>query len=569
MIDCRKLIVLTFLILPLGACNLLPVAEPSSLPEIPVEELVVETLVSEANDLGNIDIEGAGDLQLIANPDTDQITSDNLSEKLSEIIVAEPVTPTIAMTPNRVVERAINDYLQNRRTLIRILSERSNTWFPMIEKVFEEEGIPDELKYIALGESGLRNTVGSSAGAVGMWQFMPATGRSSGLEINSWIDERMDPEKATRAAAIHLKALYESYNQNWHLTLAGYNCSYRCISRAVRQAGGSINTPPSFWEIYQYLPKETRDFVPKFIAISLLVSNPEMYGISVEDIGQEFSYDIVEINGMLSLEDAAMLSGTDLASIKSLNPSVRRNTLPDYDTPFELKIPLGTYDRFVAAFNNLPESSKVSPTEYIIRSGDTLDRIAKQFDTTVDELQATNQISGHLIFPNQKIFIPGAGVSTEITIASTERTFVQFGESKYRPIKLTEEFQLVEQAGSTEEQILMAVSLSSEIEDEMLIPTIYKVRRGDTLSQISERFDISVRDIQQWNNLNGTMIGIDQELTIHTLASAPTIISIYKVQRGDNLGMIARRFGTTVDSLKSLNGLNSNLIFPGQDLQVN
>lgn len=520
-----------------------------------MEELVVETLVSEANELGDIVIES---IEPIPGPEQAE----------TAIHETEPVTPTISMTANRVVERAINDYLQNRRTLLQIWIERGNTWFPMIEKIFEEEGVPDELKYIALGESGLRPTVRSSAGAVGMWQFMPATGRGAGLEINSWVDERMDPEKATRAAAIHLKELYETYSQNWHLALAGYNCSYRCISRAVRRAGGSIENPPSFWEIYQYLPRETRAFIPKFIATSLIVSNPEMYGISTENIGQEFSYDIVEISGMLSLENAAILAGTDLASLRSLNSSLRRASLPDSNKSYALKIPLGSHDRFVTAFNNLPASEKISPSEYIIRSGDTLGRIAQLFYTSVEELQATNGITGHFIHPNQTLLIPGTGVSTSISIVSTKRSFVQFGESKYRPIKLRDEFQLVVQAGSTEDAPLMAVSLSADVIDDIVVPTIYKVRRGDTLGQISQRFDVSILDIQQWNNFRGTLIIIDQELTLHTMASAPRVVT-YRVQRGDNLGTIARRFGVTVNNLKNWNGLRSNLIFPGQDLQLN
>src|SRR5690606_2025885 len=166
------------------------------------------------------------------------------------------------MSANKVVEQAINEYLQNRQAVLRLWIERSHTYFPMIEQIFEEERIPNELKYIALGESSLNPTAHSWVGAAGMWQFMPATGRSSGLEINDWIDERRDPEKSTRAAARHLKELYESYGRNWHLALAGYNCSYRCITRAVRRAGGTLTDPPSYWEIYPYLPRETRDFIP-------------------------------------------------------------------------------------------------------------------------------------------------------------------------------------------------------------------------------------------------------------------------------------------------------------------
>ena len=517
------------------------------------EELIVEILVKEAGELGEVDIDGA----------QDSGTEDEVLVQAEQL----PITPTITMTANRVVERAVNDYLKNRRTLLQVWIERSHTYFPMIEKIFEEEGVPDELKYIALGESGLRPTVRSSAGAVGMWQFMYGTAQSSGLEINTWTDERRDPEKATRAAARHFKELYTIYNGNWELVLAGYNCSYRCISRAARRAGKTIEDNPSYWEIYPFLPQETRGFVPKFIAAALIVSNPNMYGIQVENFGQEIAYDIVQVNGMLSLEAAAMLAGTDLATIRNLNTSLIKASLPDQASAYNLRIPLGTFERFVRAFDNLPEEEKVSPSEYVIQRGDTLDSIARTFDSSVDELSAVNGIRGHLIYPNQKLLIPGGGISTDINLADLEKQSVVYGENTFRPIKLQDEFQLVELNGSTEAAPLMAVSLSQDVEDEFMVPTIYQVRRGDTLGQISERFNIAVRDIQQWNNIRGTTIYINQELTIHSVAARP--ITTYRVKQGDNLSNIARRLGVSVENIKRWNSLKSNLIFPGQDLSIN
>lgn len=520
-----------------------------------VEELIVESLVSGASDFGDIDIDGAP-----SEPVTEE-------EAVIQAERPQPVTPTINMTANRVVERSINDYLQNRQTLLKIWIERSHTWFPMIEKIFEEEGVPDELKYLALGESGLRPTVRSGAGAVGMWQFMYGTARSSGLEINTWVDERRDPEKATRAAARHFKELYESYNGNWEMVLAGYNCSYRCITRAARRAGKAIEDNPSYWEIYPFLPRETRGFVPKFIASALIVSNPEMYGIQAENFGQELAFDIVKINGMLSVEAAAMLAGTDVATIRALNTELLKASLPDQAEPYSLRIPLDTFERFVRSFDNLPAQTKVSPSEYLIVSGDTLGRIARNFDTTVDELKAANGIRTNLIHPGQKLLIPGMGISSTIAIASTEKQSIAYGESQFKPIKLREEFQLVELNGSTEAAPLMAVSLSPDVEDDLLVPTIYQVRRGDTLGVISERFDVSVRDIQQWNNIRGTTIYINQELTIHSGAVKP--VTTYQVQRGDNLSIIARRFGVSVENIKRWNSLRNNLIFPGQSLSIN
>lgn len=530
-------------------------SEPDTQISVIEEDQIVETLVSAAGDFGEADIDG-----LQREPVTEE-------EAVLQAQPTEPVTPTINMTANRVVERAINDHLQNRQTLLKIWIERSHTYFPMIEEIFAEEEVPDELKYLALGESSLRPTVRSSAGAVGMWQFMYGTARASGLEINTYVDERRDPEKATRAAARHFKELYESYNGNWEMVLAGYNCSYRCITRAARRAGKSIEDNPSYWEIYPFLPRETRGFVPKFIAAALIVSNPEMYGIQAEDFGQEITYDIVEINGMLSVEAAAMLTGTDIATIRALNPELLKASLPDQAEPYALRIPLGTFNRFVRAFDNLPVEEKVSPSEYIIVRGDTLDRIARSFDTSVDELKAVNGIRGHLIHPGQKLLIPGTGISTTIALASREHKSVAYGENQFKPIKLRDEFQLVELSGSTDAAPLMAVTLSADVEDNLMIPTIYQVRGGDTLGIIAERFNVSVREIQQWNNVRGTTIYINQELTIHSVGATP--VTTYRVQRGDNLSMIARRFGVSIESIKRRNGLRNNMIFPGQDLSIN
>ncbi len=553
--------IIVFISVLLASCSSLSPLEKETTLAIPTQDtgstavngndLVVEALIDSASDAGQRDIDKLPNLVEIVAPE--------------EI---EPVRPAVTMTANRVVERTINDYLQNRRTLLKLWIERGQIWFPMVETIFAEEGIPDELKYIALGESGLNPLARSSAGAVGMWQFMSATARGEGLRADSWVDERMDPELSTRAAAKHLKVLYESYSGNWHLVLAGYNCSYRCIKRAVERAGGSIENPPSFWEIYPYLPRQTRDFIPKFIAAALIVSDPDLYGIEYESLGQEYSYDIVLINGMLKLESAAELAGVDLATIKKLNPSIRKVTLPDATEPYPLKIPQGTYQRFVSAFSNLPADQKIAPSEYKVQTGDTLAGIARKFETTVEELQTANSIRSHLIYPNQNLMIPGTGANTNISLANLDPLSIYYGESLYRPILLDDDFQLVEQAGSTPEKPLMAVSLSDDYIDDLMVPTIYKVRLGDTLGQIADRFDVSVRDIQTWNNVRGTTIFPNQELTLHTGATVPTE-KLYRVQRGDNLASIARRFGVSVDNLKRLNGLNSDLIFPGQDLQLN
>jgi membrane-bound lytic murein transglycosylase D len=490
-----------------------------------------------------------------------------------------PRTSIIPMTPNRIVEQTINDYLQNRRNVLQVWASRGQIYFPMIEQVFAEEGIPEELKYLALGESGLNPNASSPAGAVGMWQFMPVTARGEGLRVDNWVDERRDPEKATRAAARHIKALHEDYNGRWHLALAGYNCSYRCITRAVKRAGYSMDEPPSYWDVYPNLPRETRGFVPKFIASALILSNPEMYGIEVPNLGQRLEYDIVHVKGMLRLDDAARLAGTDLTTIRNLNPALLKATLPNDDAPYALKIPLGSYDQFVAAFTSeVPTGSAGAGSgEYVVQSGDTLGKIAREHSTSVEEIQALNGIRGTLINIDQKLQIPGKGGVSNIALVSTERQFVEYPAPSFNPIKLGDEFQLVHQSGSSPEKPLLAVSLNLNVvePDEgalSLVPTIYKVQPGDTLGRIAQQFGVSVASLQAGNRLDGATIFPNQELTIH---SATNIVdpprpgtALYQVQRGDNLYEIARRHGMSVDNLKLRNGLRNDMIHPGQNLSV-
>jgi membrane-bound lytic murein transglycosylase D len=504
--------------------------------------------------------------------------------KLAPPVAPEPVATVIPMTANRVVERSINDFLQNRRKVLQSWIGRSQIYFPMIEQIFAEEGVPDELKYLALGESGLNPTAGSPAGAMGMWQFMSATARGEGLRVDSWVDERRDPEKATRAAAHHLKALHGDYNGRWHLALAGYNCSNRCIGRAVEKAGGTLENPPSYWDVYPYLPQETREFVPRYIATALIVSHPEFYGIPADDLGQELAYDRVWVQGMLSLADAARFAGTDLPSIKNLNPALLRGTLPNDKEPFALKIPLGTYDKFVAALESAQPRGASQEGLYVVKSGDTLGKIAGIYKVSVAEVQAANGIDGSRINIGQKLRIPGQSGGVAITVVNAERESVAYGKFEPRPIKLGEGFQLVQQSGSTVKQPLLAVRLTEIDEDEgvmSLVPTIYKVQSGDTLGSISKRFGVSVASIQEINHIAGSMIRANQELTIHSststkldpsapeaVATAEANVRSYKVRSGDNLFDIARRFGVTLDALKQRNSLSGDMIHIGQTLMI-
>ena len=246
---------------------------------------------------------------------------------------------------------------------------RSASYFPMIEHVFAEENVPDELKYLALVESGLNLHARSWAGAAGPWQFISATGRAYDLEIDEWRDERLDPEKATRAAARHLRDLYQLFGGDWHLALAGYNCSPSVIKAAMRKAEAELGREPTFWDIYEDIPQETRAYVPTFIATALIVSNPDAFDLERVLPGPQYAYDLVPVRGMMPLETVAGLAGTDVSRIRALNPELLRDTLPPSREPYYVRIPYGSFDAFATAYADLTPEQRGAYTLDITPGG--------------------------------------------------------------------------------------------------------------------------------------------------------------------------------------------------------
>ena len=234
---------------------------------------------------------------------------------------------------------------------------RSDTYFPMVEQIFKEEGVPDELKYLAMVESGLNPNARSWASAVGMWQFIRATGSAYDLNINGWVDERRNPEKATRAAARHLKDLHRMFG-DWQLALAGYNYSPGKLRRHIRRAEARLGRKATYWDVYNNLPRETRNYVPMFIATSIIASNPAEFGLEQYTPGRPYEFDYVPVFGMLTLNEIAQMSGTDVATIKALNPEIRGSSLPPTRSAYYVRLPLYSYDTFASNYATLPASNK-------------------------------------------------------------------------------------------------------------------------------------------------------------------------------------------------------------------
>jgi len=504
---------------------------------------------------------------------------------------------TVPMTQNRLTQRSTQFLLDRKDTLVPAWLERADTYFPMIEQILAEEGVPDELKYLSLVESALNPRARSWAGAVGMWQFMPGTGRLYDLDINPWVDERMDPEKSTYAAARHLRDLYDTFG-DWHLVLAAYNAGTGRVRGAMRRAGyAGRDAQPTYWDIYDYLPRETRNYVPMFIATSMVASNPEAFDVPPHPPGARYAYDHVPVQGMLSLREIAEMAGTQPAVVRALNPELRRATLPPTENGYMVRLPQGTYATFATAYAALPDEKKKPVSEHVVRRGDVLGRIANRYGVSVRQLMRVNNLNATTIHPGQRLVVPvqnydGPG------IADASPLSVQYGSRLVRPIapyrgareraqqRSGQQPPVVraadersgspappeapegsggETARSTTETATSETATSETATSETRI--VYHVRRGDTLGGIAQRHGVSVASLRSWNGLSGNRIRAGQQLELYTDTSPAEPLQ-YTVRRGDTLGQIANRHGVSVSALQQWNSLAGTRIQPGQTLTI-
>lgn len=349
---------------------------------------------------------------------------------------------------------------QGRATYARWLS-RSTRYLPMMKEILRKEGLPDELVYVAMIESGFQLNARSWANAVGPWQFMSATGRRYSLRIDQWVDERKDPVKATMAAAMYLKDLYGMFNNDWYLAAAGYNAGENKIFRAIDKYDTN-----DFWELSKgsYLKRETKEYVPKLLAAAIIAKDPAKYGFTEIASVPVVEYDTVTVKGRTDLDLVARLTGTTYQSIKELNPALRHWCTPPNYPDYELKVPKGTKLRFEQGIAAVPEDQRFSEkslySRYTASRKDNLKQLARRFGSSAGELAELN------------------GLSVKDRIA---------GRSLIIPVKQSVNFA---QEGRRDAPGVDATAL-----------TYYTVRKGDTLHSLARRFNVSVKVLTAWNNL--------------------------------------------------------------------
>ena len=317
------------------------------------------------------------------------------------------------MTYNKVVKSCIERYARCPKDVGYMLGIGNTYYFPMFEEALERHNVPLELKYLPVIESALNARAKSPVGAMGLWQFMVGTGKIYGLEVNSMVDERRDPRKASDAAARYLADLYKRYN-DWHLVIAAYNCGPGNVSKAIRIANGKQN----FWEIYPYLPRETRSYVPLFIAANYIMNFYEHHNMCPATPLFNYATDTVMISDRVHLQQIAEKVDISLDELKFLNPQYRYDIIPGNIKPYPLVVPFEHVNSYALNRDSIlahkPELAKreikFEPSEgevvyYKVKSGDTLGGIAKKYRVSVKNLQKWNKLSSTTIHIGQKLRI--------------------------------------------------------------------------------------------------------------------------------------------------------------------
>ncbi len=436
----------------------------------------------------------------------------------------------IPLVMNKKVEQYISFFTNKGRKQFEIWLQRYAEYGELIHEILSECELPEELVFLAMIESGLNPKAYSRASAVGLWQFIYSTGKNYGLKRTWYVDERRDPVKSTHAACAYLKDLYKEFD-NWYLAMVAYNSGSGRVHRAVR-----LHQTNDFWQMHS-LPRETRNYMPYYLATAIIGSDPEKYGFKTIK-KSPLEYDEVILEKSADLTVLARAAGIKLKTLQKYNPELRQSATPDVPS-YVLKLPKEKKEIFLANYNALPEDERFAPVfvTHRIRKGESLWTISKKYGISIHDLASRNKIRNrHKIRIGQKLVIPVRGSSYSGAATNT--------------------------AGSNHKQV------------------IHKVRKGDTLGHIAERYRTRSSKIRRWNGIKyGQYIHPGQKLIIWVKdksqytppKTSPAELKklVYKVRKGDTLSQIAERNGTFVGQIRKWNGLKKReYIYPGQKLTL-
>lgn len=487
----------------------------------------------------------------------------------------------LPVTYNDAVQSFIEAFSTRRAHIIGAALERSTRYLPMMRRIFKEESVPLDLCYLPLIESAYVTRAKSKASAMGLWQFMRGTGNMYDLDVDWWRDDRLEPEKATRAAAQHLRDLHDRFG-DWYLALSAYNAGSGRISRAIRRG-----RTKDFWELRRrrLLPSETRSYVPAFLAGLYIAKQPEAYGFSNLNYQQPLEPEWVTVDFALDLETLAEKMDLALETLVVYNPALIRDITPHNQTT-QLAVPPGRAAQAQQILQALPPEKRLRWFEYRLQRGDTLGRIARRYGTSVRALQDANNISNpRRMRIGQQIMIPignanrrraKAAESTAQRLAQEKVSYrIQRGDTLYHlakryqttipsimelnpdlsPVSLQLGATIIIYQGDRFSKRAIDTSVQSKRQ------TTYKVRPGDFPAAIARRFSVSTSQLLAANGLSvNATIYPGQLLKIPAQTKKGSDVIVHVVKRGDNLSKIASRYRTSVNRLLVWNQLSSNQV---------
>jgi len=481
----RKLATLGLILLLSSAClphvSLLPGKTPSTVATVNLEELSLftplelEKLFSE-----DVNVPAPEKRVLLAALATDEqdpwrpeqpvscepeASGDDLAASLS---VEPPPKKEVDFDIPIVINGQVEAFLQFFQTTLKnrfaVWLARSAKYIPSMKTLLKENGLPEDLVYLALIESGFNPNAYSRAKAMGPWQFIYLTGKRYGLKVNWWVDERRDPEKSTVAAAKYLKDLYDMF-ECWYLAAAGYNAGEAKIARGMKRY-----RTEDFWELarYPYLKKETKDYVPQMIAAAVIAKDPEQYGFTSIEYEEPLRYEKVRVPEATDLGVIAKACETSIDILKDLNPELLRNCTPPEDSEYEIKIPYGKKELFLRNFETLQPVRKVRFKTHVVVQGDTLSGIAKRYGVSLDPILQINQLKKTSVLSKGMNLLIPIPVSQETkTETVTAKKAVDVKSQKAKPEQIT-----------------------------------YVIKKGDTLWSIANEMGVNIGALSRWNNIH-------------------------------------------------------------------
>ena len=507
----------------------------------------------------------------------------------SDSIYRERITEMSLQSPfeyvyNADVRKFIDLYAYKKRGLTERILGLSQIYFPLFEEQLDKYNMPLELKYLAVIESALNPVANSSAGAKGLWQFMYGTGKVYGLKISSYTDDRFDPVKSTVAACQHLSDLYDIYG-NWSLALAAYNSGAGNVNKAIRRAGGAKN----FWVIQRYLPRETRSYIPAFIAASYVMTYASEHKIYPIDPGILFyEIDTVTVKNPLTFDQISEMLKIPYEEVQFLNPAFKQGVIPATpETPYKLRLRknhIGDFINNETALYSYKTKAGIQKDslmmlalrnnretiEYRVKNGETMAGIAKKFHMTISELKSLNNLKKNYVRPKQNLLVYNGSAKPKF------------------PESIASENSSVPVTNATPEKVTTSRSpVASTI--------VYTVKQGEWMALIAQKHGCTIQNIMTWNNLKSQNLLVGQKLKIlsspeettspqepatktvsHSVTTSAKTTSSpkskyiwYTIQQGDNLWDIAEKYDATVSSIKSLNNItNTQRVQAGQKIKI-